>query len=123
MHPVRRAEIAFKLLGRDEEFVQNYEQNRFGEVQISGDSKDGKSESPRLSSLTGDDVSVGTDRIFFAKSLPHLCSSVVGFSAVEAALELGHFGEEDEDSDEDPDGDDSAVPAVGLSGMSEVRFR
>jgi hypothetical protein len=42
-------------------------------------------------------VTVGTDRIFFAKSLPHLCASVVGFSAVEAALELGHFVDEEED--------------------------
>ena len=41
-------------------------------------------------------MSVGTDRIFFAKSLPHLCASVVGFSAVEAALELGHFIDEDD---------------------------
>ncbi|CAJ1940370.1 unnamed protein product [Cylindrotheca closterium] len=100
VHPVRRAEIAFKLLGRAEEFVQYYEQNRFGDVQIgsSGDTKDGKNESrSSLSSLTGDDVSVGTDRIFFAKSLPHLCASVVGFSAVEAALELGHFVDEDEE--------------------------
>jgi hypothetical protein len=97
VHPVRRAEIAFKLLGRAEEFVQYYEQNRFGDVQI-GTDKDGKSESrSSLSSLTGDDVSVGTDRIFFAKSLPHLCASVVGFSAVEAALELGHFVDEDEE--------------------------
>lgn len=97
VHPVRRAEIAFKLLGRAEEFVQYYEQNRFGDVQI-GTDKDGKSESrSSLSSLTGDDVSVGTDRIFFTKSLPHLCASVVGFSAVEAALELGHFVDEDEE--------------------------
>ena len=52
-----------------------------------------------LSSLTGDDVSVGTDRIFFANVLLHLCASVTaGFSAVEleAALELGHFVDEDE---------------------------
>jgi hypothetical protein len=101
VHPVRRAEIAFKLLGRAEEFVQYYEQNRFGDVQIGG-GKDGdkdKNESrSSLSSLTGDDVGVGTDRIFFAKSLPHLCASVVGFSAVEAALELGHFADEDEEN-------------------------
>jgi len=50
-----------------------------------------------LSSLTGDNVSLGTHRVFFAKSLPHLCASVVGFSAVEAALEIEAF-EEEEDS-------------------------
>ena len=97
VHPVRRAELAFNLLGRSEEFVQYYEQNRFGETKIGGDSKDDKGEKRScLSSLTGDDVSVGSDRIFFAKTLPHLCASVVGFSAVEAALELGNFIEEDE---------------------------
>ncbi len=89
------------MLGRSEEFVKYYEQNRFGDVQIGGgkdSDKDGKGDSrSSLSSLTGDDVSVGTDRIFFAKSLSHLCASVVGFSAVEAALELGHFADEDED--------------------------
>ena len=108
VHPVRRAEIAFKLLGKAEEFVQYYEQNRFGDVMIGGDKsegKDGKNESrSSLSSLTGDDVSVGTDRIFFAKTLPHLCSSVVGFSAVEASLELGNFtDEDDEEKNKAPD--------------------
>ena len=111
MHPVRRAELAFHLLGRSEEFVQYYESNRFGEVvtatATSGDggssNKDdskasGDKRSP-LSSLTGDDVSVGTDRIFFAKTLPHLAASVVGFCAVEAALELGNFADEDDDPD------------------------
>lgn len=101
VHPVRRAEVAYKLLGKSDEFVKYYEQNRFGDVQIGGGKdtdKDGKGDSrSSLSSLTGDDVSVGTDRIFFAKSLPHLCASVVGFSAVEAALELGHFDEDDDD--------------------------
>jgi hypothetical protein len=48
-----------------------------------------------LSFLTGDNVSLGTDRIFFSMSLPHLCSIVVGFSTVEGALELGHFVDED----------------------------
>jgi hypothetical protein len=91
VHPVRRAELAFNLLGRPQEFVAYYEQNRFGEM-IIGDSKEEK-KSP-LSSLTGDDVSVGTDRIFFAKTFPHLCASVVGFSAVEAALELGNFSDD-----------------------------
>jgi hypothetical protein len=99
VHPVRRAEIAYQLLGKSEEFVKYYEQNRFGDVQIGGgkdSDKEGKGDSrSSLSSLTGDDVGVGTDRIFFAKSLSHLCASVVGFSAVEAALELGHFVDED----------------------------
>ena len=91
VHPVRRAEIAFKLLGEAEEFVQYYEKNRFGDVKI-GNKDDEKNEMrTSLSSLAGDDVILGTDRIFFAKSLPHLCSSVVGFSAVEAALELASF--------------------------------
>jgi hypothetical protein len=111
VHPVRRAEIAFKLLGKADEFVMYYEQNRFGDVKI-GNKDDDKNESrSSLSSLTGDDVSVGTDRIFFAKSLPHLCSSVVGFSAVEAALELGHFVDED-DLEKDKGADPTAKPAV-----------
>uniref|UniRef100_A0A7S2UJB9 Exocyst complex subunit EXOC6/Sec15 C-terminal domain-containing protein n=1 Tax=Attheya septentrionalis TaxID=420275 RepID=A0A7S2UJB9_9STRA len=107
VHPVRRAEAAFKLLGREDEFRQYYEQNRFGDMKISGtagggnkvdhaNDEDGKEMRSSLSSLTGDDVSLGTHRIFFAKSLPHLCASVVGFSAVEAALELGNFADEDE---------------------------
>jgi hypothetical protein len=97
VHPVRRAELAFNLLRRSEEFVQYYEQNRFGDMKIE-DSRGGGAEiRSSLSSLTGDDVSVGTDRVFFAKSLPHLCCSVVGFSAVEAALELGNFDDEDEE--------------------------
>eukprot|EP00934_Nitzschia_sp_Nitz4_P002496 Nitzschia sp. Nitz4//scaffold2_size372955//344230//347646//NITZ4_000476-RA/size372955-processed-gene-0.140-mRNA-1//-1//CDS//3329546937//2486//frame0 len=124
VHPVRRAEIAFKLLGRAEEFVQYYEQNRFGDVQIGGgkdNDKDGKGESrSSLSSLTGDDVSVGTDRIFFAKSLPHLCASVVGFSAVEAALELGHFADEDE---EDKAKVASADGGVSAKAAVATRFR
>ena len=99
---MRRAELAFNLLGRQEEFIQYYEQNRFGDTKIGGGAKDGADDKNEtrssLSSLTGDDVSVGTDRIFFAKSLPHLCASVVGFSAVEAALEVGNFGD-DEDTD------------------------
>lgn len=50
--PVRRAESAFALLGRLDEFRAYYEQNRFGEMAIgaSGTSKSS------LSSLTGDDV-------------------------------------------------------------------
>ena len=31
VHPVRRAELAFKILGREEEFRQYYESNRFDE--------------------------------------------------------------------------------------------
>jgi exocyst complex component 6 len=101
VHPVRRAEIAFKLLGRSDEFVEYYEQNRFGDIKIG--SKDEKTETrSSLSSLTGDDVSVGTERIFFAKNLPHLCASIVGFSAVEAALELGNFVDEDEEAKNKP---------------------
>jgi len=66
-------------------------------MKIGSDNKDDKGDkrSP-LSSLTGDDVSVGTDRIFFAKTLPHLNASVAGFCAVEAALELGNFVDEDD---------------------------
>lgn len=100
VHPVRRAELAFKILGREEEFRQYYESNRFGDMKISADKSKGdkdKSETrSSLSSLTGDDVSLGTDRIFFAKSLPHLCASLVGFSAVEAALELDNFADGDD---------------------------
>ena len=48
-----------------------------------------------LSSLTGDDVSQGSDRIFFGRNLPHFCSSIIGFSAVEAALEIGNFNDEE----------------------------
>ena len=105
VHPVRRAELAFKILGREEEFRQYYESNRFGDMKISSgsDKKGDKSKDETrssLSSLTGDDVSLGTDRIFFAKSLPHLCASLVGFSAVEAALELDNFIDDDDDTAE-----------------------
>lgn len=94
--PVRLAETAFTLLGRHDEFRTYYEQNRYGDMKI-GASTDAKGSEFRssLSSLTGDDVSLGTDRVFFAKSLPHLCASVVGFSAVEAALEIGTFEDDD----------------------------
>lgn len=105
IHPVRRAESAFSLLGKFEEFCTYYEQNRFGDMKIGGgqlDIDDDKNEiRSSLSSLTGDDVSVGTDRVYFAKSLPHLCASVVGFSAVEASLELGHFADEEDEKTED----------------------
>ncbi len=105
---MRRAELAFQILGRAEEFRQYYENNRFGDMKISGstDKKGGDKEKSEtrssLSSLTGDDVSLGTDRIFFAKSLPHLCASLVGFCAVEAALELD-FADDDEVTGEKKD--------------------
>lgn len=96
VHPVRRAEAAFALLGKTEEFKQYYEQNRFGDMKIGDKDDDGfvKETRSSLSSLTGDDVSQGTDRIFFARSLPHFCTSIAGFSAIEAALELGIVHEE-----------------------------
>ena len=121
VHPVRRAEQAFSLLGKAEEFVQYYEQNRFGDTKIgSGNNDDEKTggKTSYLSSLTGDDVSVGTDRIFFAQRLPHLCASVVGFSAVEAALELGTFPDDDEE--EKKQSEKSVKPTVALSAS---RFR
>lgn len=117
VHPVRRAEIAFNLLGRSQEFVAYYEQNRFGEMVIS-DSKEEK-KSP-LSSLTGDDVTVGTDRIFFAKTFPHLCASVVGFSAVEAALELGNFPD---DLEEDKNMRKTITGSSKLASINHSRFR
>jgi hypothetical protein len=110
VHPVRRAELAFMMLGREEEFRQYYESNRFGDMKISGvtDKKGGDKEKNEtrssLSSLTGDDVSLGTDRIFFAKSLPHLCASLVGFCAVESALELD-FAEDDDPTADKKDTD------------------
>ena len=107
VHPVRRAELAYQLLGRSDDFVQYYEQNRFGETKVEEGGVERKS---YLSSLTGDDVTLGNDRIFFAKVLPHLTASVVGFCAVEAALELGHFEDEDEHAaagaDDDHDGEE-----------------
>ena len=126
VHPVRRAELAFNLLGRHEEFIQYYEQNRFGDTKIGGGSKEGKDDKETrssLSSLTGDDVSVGTDRIFFAKGLPHLCASVVGFSAVEAALELGNFGDNDEEIDAKQQMSAEAAKTSNRSSDSATRFR
>ena len=107
VHPVRRAEAAFALLGRIDEFRSYYEQNRFGDMRIGSVESKSDAEGDKnevrsyLSSLTGDDVSLGTDRIFFAKSMPHLCASVVGFSAVEAALELGNVNDEPEQQNTD----------------------
>ncbi len=104
VYPVRRAEAAFALQGKTEEFRQYYEQNRFGDMKIGEKTDDDGFERETrssLSSLTGDDVSQGTDRIFFARNLPHLCTSVVGFSTIEAALELGnHQYDENEDAEE-----------------------
>ena len=82
-------------------------------------SKDNQNETrSSLSSLTGDDVSLGTDRIFFAKSLPHLCASLVGFSAVEAALELDNFADGDNDKR-----DDSGAKITRGSGFRESSER
>ncbi|KAI2500569.1 Exocyst complex subunit Sec15-like [Fragilaria crotonensis] len=53
---------------------------------------------------------------FFAKSLPHLCASVVGFSAVEAALELGNF-----DDEEELDKDGKKIVHAGASSASRFR--
>ena len=52
VHPVRRAEIAFKLLGKAEEFVQYYEMNRFGDVKISKDDDKTASTTASSSSLS-----------------------------------------------------------------------
>lgn len=112
IHPVRRAEAAFRLLDKNEEFAQFYEKSRFGETKV-GES----SVKSALAALTGDDVSVGTDRAFFAKMLPHLCSSIVGFSAVESSLELSNFIEEDIVNEQKLD---DAAPNVGLQ---PSRFR
>ena len=69
VHPVRRAEVAFRLLDKADEFAQFYEKSRFGETKV-GES----SVKSALAALTGDDVTVGTDRAFFSKMLPHfLC--------------------------------------------------
>lgn len=122
VHPVRRAEVAFGLVEKTEEFVAYYEQNRFGEMKIGGDGKDAMKSA--LSSLTGDDVSLGAVRTFFSKSLPHLCASVVGFSAVESALELSNFGDEEEIAVRGG-GDALANEAAAAytSGLKASRFR
>lgn len=118
VHPVRRAEVAFSLLEKTDEFVQYYEQNRFGEMKIGGDGKDAMKSA--LSSLTGDDVSIGHDRVFFAKTLAHLCSSLVGFSAVESALELSNFTDDVENEEAKTGGPSNAMKAGGLK---PSRFR
>jgi hypothetical protein len=125
VHPVRRAELAFQILGRAEEFRQYYESNRFGDMKISTstDKKGGDKEKSEtrssLSSLTGDDVSLGTDRIFFAKSLPHLCASLVGFCAVEAALELD-FADDDNVTGEKKDSSEVTGKASDKSTAATV---
>jgi len=128
VHPVRRAEAAFELLGRVDEFRAYYEQNRFGDVKIgSTDNKpdvDGDKADARsyLSSLTGDDVSMGTDRNFFAKSMPHLCASVVGFSAVEAALELGNVNDDTDQEATNSSRADAAAQATEKRDNSEKKL-
>lgn len=120
VHPVRRAEVAFSLVEKTDEFVAYYEQNRFGEMKIGGDGKDAMKSA--LSSLTGDDVSLGAVRTFFSKTLSHLCASVVGFSAVESALELSNFGDEEETVVDT--GVPGATSAVNQgSGLKPSRFR
>lgn len=99
VHPVRRAEVAFSLLDKTEEFVVYYEQNRFGETKIGGDGKDAAKSA--LASLTGDDISIGSDRTFFAKTLPQICAAIVGFCAVESALELSNFSDDMDNVEEE----------------------
>jgi hypothetical protein len=103
VHPVRRAEVAFRLLQKTEEFVAYYETNRFGEMKIGGDGKD--SIRSALSFLVNDDVSLGSDRTFFAKMVPNLCAAIIGFCAEESALELSNFGDDDDKDDQDLDED------------------
>lgn len=131
VHPVRRAEVAFTLLGKTNEFVQYYEQNRFGEMKIVGDAKDGEGErKSSLSALTGEDISIGTDRTFFTKTLPHACASIVGYSAVESALEVSMFADDDDsltNADGGQQGPASANRGTGAGGASTTvsanRFR
>jgi hypothetical protein len=123
VHPVRRAELAFNLLGKSEEFVSYYEGNRFGEMVIGigvDSNKDDKEKRSPLSSLTGDDVSVGTDRIFFTKTFPHLSACLIGFSAVEAALELGNFSD---DVEEDKSLRNKSANVSKSSSVNHSRFR
>ena len=62
-------------------------------------------------------MTVGSDRSFFAKLLPHLCASVVGFSAVESALELSNY--DDETNDQNAEG--HGINLTG--GLKPSRFR
>lgn len=114
VHPVRRAEVAFRLLEKTEEFVLYYEQNRFGEAKV-GES----TVKSALAALMGEDVTIGTDRIFFSKTLTNVCASIVGFSAVESALELSNFVDADDDEEKAADEDNSPAPA----GLKPSRFR
>ena len=120
VHPVRLAESGFGLLGRLDDFQTYYEQNRYGDMKIGSSSVDGNKSETRssLSSLTGDDVSLGTDRVFFAKSLPHLCASVVGFSAVEAALEIGTFEEEEDLMGQSPNRTNFSTTSSSITSQS-----
>lgn len=129
VHPVRRAEAAFDLLGKTDEFRSYYEQNRFGDMKIGdktmNDDGFGKETRSSLSSLTGDDVSQGTDRIFFSRSLPHFCTSVAGFSAIEAALELGIVQDEDESDSKiqnEAPGSDDNKPSSSSFRDSSARY-
>lgn len=108
------------MLEKTDEFVQYYEQNRFGEMKIGGDGKDAMKSA--LSSLTGDDVSIGNDRTFFAKTLPQLCASLVGFSAVESALELSNFSD-DVDVEEEKVAANGQANATNAGGLKPSRFR
>merc|ERR1712157_274083 len=89
VYPILYAQVAYILLGKIDEFHEEYESNRFGDQKI-----EGRSTRSCLNSLTGDDIYHRTDRIFFANTLPTLTASVVGFCAVEAALDIGHHTNE-----------------------------
>ena len=89
VHPILHAQIAYALLGKIHEFHEIYEQNRFGDMKI-----EGRETRSCLSSLTGDDLYNRPDRIFFAKTLPNLTACLIGFVAVEAALDIGHHTNE-----------------------------
>jgi exocyst complex component 6 len=116
VHPVRRAEVAYSLLDKTEEFVFYYEQNRFGETKIGGDGKDAAKSA--LSALTGDDISIGSDRTFFAKTLPQICAAIVGFCAVESALELSNFSDDVDIAEEEK----GSTPIKAVS-LKPSRFR
>ena len=116
VHPVRRAEVAYSLLDKTEEFVVYYEQNRFGESKIGGEGKDAAKSA--LSALTGDDISVGSDRTFFAKTLPQICAAIVGFCAVESALELSNFSDDRDYAEEEKD----TIPSKSTA-LKPSRFR
>lgn len=89
VYPILHAQTAYALLGKIHEFHEIYEQNRFSDMKI-----EGRETRSCLSSLTGDDLYHRPDRIFFAKTLPNLTASVIGFCVVEAALDIGHHTNE-----------------------------